>query len=368
MRARMAAHWDMTGSCRDRLPKRRNGGDVSQWGLGLGNVDEGISSFYKGIRPTLMGIMPYAGLSFMAYETLKAHLVADEADVTVHQRLFCGACAGIFAQSTTYPLDIIRRRMQVHPGLYRNELHALRAIYRSEGLVGGLFKGVSMNWIKGPVAVGVRADEDSEEQSPQITGARSHDDSVRSSKLARTVLFYSVAQEASVRLWEFRERDLSITLWAFARVELREEPLMRRIGDEAMKRDFVGKYQVCGTKAKDVDPEEHEAWALRMWRRMDRDNNRYVTRAELDCEEFRQIIRSVLTPNGGATMGGVEYMSDLVHTRTGWWARVGWLIGAGGGGVWDGGMEEASFGRIHSMELDHGIFLHLVGLARSRTM
>ena len=38
MRARMAAHWDMTGSCRDRLPKRRNGGDVSQWGLGLGNV------------------------------------------------------------------------------------------------------------------------------------------------------------------------------------------------------------------------------------------------------------------------------------------------------------------------------------------
>lgn len=49
---------------------------------------------------------------------------------------------------------------------------------------------------------------------------------------------------------------------------------------------------------------------------MDRDNNRYVTRAELDCEEFRQIIRSVLTPNGGATMGGVEYMrSELNMTQ-----------------------------------------------------
>ena len=89
--------------------------------------EEGIASFYKGIRPTLLGIMPYAGLSFMAYETLKAKLVDQTGDLEVHQRLMCGACAGVVAQSTTYPLDIIRRRMQVHPELYRNELHALSA-------------------------------------------------------------------------------------------------------------------------------------------------------------------------------------------------------------------------------------------------
>ncbi|CAE7885650.1 slc25a42 [Symbiodinium microadriaticum] len=62
-----------------------------------------------------------AGLSFMAYETLKAQ-VANEGEVELrpHVRLLCGACAGIFAQSTTYPLDIVRRRMQVHPELYKS--------------------------------------------------------------------------------------------------------------------------------------------------------------------------------------------------------------------------------------------------------
>ena len=46
---------------------------------------------------------------------------------------------------------------------------------------------------------------------------------------------------------------------------------------------------------------------MRMWRRMDRDGNGYVTRMELDCEEFRAIIRSVLTPAKKGAMGGVEY-------------------------------------------------------------
>lgn len=145
MRARMAAHWDMH-------PKYPNYFSAFEHIL----REEGLTSLYRGIRPTLVGIVPYAGLSFMAYETLKAQ-VANEGEVELrpHVRLLCGACAGIFAQSTTYPLDIVRRRMQVHPELYKNEIHAFSQIYHTEGLVRGLFKGVSMNWIKGPVAVGV---------------------------------------------------------------------------------------------------------------------------------------------------------------------------------------------------------------------
>jgi len=56
-----------------------------------------------------------------------------------------------------------------------------------------------------------------------------------------------------------------------------------------------------------VSPREHGEWAARMWRRMDRDGSGSITRAELDCEEFRSVIRSVLAPNAAVGMGGALY-------------------------------------------------------------
>eukprot|EP00439_Symbiodinium_sp_Y106_P064844 s448_g10.t1 len=43
------------------------------------------------------------------------------------------------------------------------------------------------------------------------------------------------------------------------------------------------------------------------------DGNGFINRAELDCEEFRGIIRSVLAPEMGAVMGGVEYMRSELN-------------------------------------------------------
>ena len=71
------------------------------------------------MRATLLGIMPYAGLSFATFETLKVyvrnvrHLAAD-GQLDTPTRLACGGIAGLVAQSATYPLDIVRRRLQVH--------------------------------------------------------------------------------------------------------------------------------------------------------------------------------------------------------------------------------------------------------------
>ncbi|GBG30743.1 Mitochondrial carrier protein CoAc1 [Hondaea fermentalgiana] len=131
--------------------------------------NEGVSGMYRGLGPTLFGIVPYAGLAFGTFETLKIMVSQHYGSetVTAGQRLVCGALAGFIAQSLTYPLDIVRRRMQTdgmqqikNPGVptqrqYHSILQTLHKVARTEGVVGGLFKGLSMNWVKGPISHGI---------------------------------------------------------------------------------------------------------------------------------------------------------------------------------------------------------------------
>eukprot|EP01083_Nonionella_stella_P016366 45721_1 len=127
--------------------------------------EEGLSGFYKGLKPTILGYIPYAGLSFALYESLKHYalelLPKESGEFQTVPRLICGGFAGVIAQSAAYPLDIVRRRMQVDCApphgtpRYSNTFGALTHIARSEGIIRGLYKGLSMNWIKGPIAVSV---------------------------------------------------------------------------------------------------------------------------------------------------------------------------------------------------------------------
>lgn len=121
--------------------------------------EEGFLALWSGLRPTLLGIVPYSGISFSTYETLKVHLrqsqgLQSDKDLSAVQRLGVGAVAGLVAQSITYPIDIVRRRMQVSPAEYPSIMSTVRAVLSKEG-VPGLFKGLSMNWVKGPLAMSV---------------------------------------------------------------------------------------------------------------------------------------------------------------------------------------------------------------------
>lgn len=122
-------------------------------------ITEGIGAFYRGFTPTIIGVIPYAGISFFTYDTLKRlyrERVNNAFVVPPLASLLFGAIAGIVSQSCSYPLDIVRRRMQTDTtGKYKSILQTMAYVYRHEGFIKGLYKGLSMNWIKGPIAVGI---------------------------------------------------------------------------------------------------------------------------------------------------------------------------------------------------------------------
>ena len=119
------------------------------------SAERGVGALYSGISATFLGVAPYSGLKFASYEAIKGFLgnwlSLDEAELKPWQRVGAGAVAGLLAQTAVYPFDVVRRRMQMHEGkqrLYASPMHALATIAREEGIVRGLYRGLSLNYLK----------------------------------------------------------------------------------------------------------------------------------------------------------------------------------------------------------------------------
>lgn len=115
--------------------------------------------------------VPYVGLNFAVYESLKDWLIKSNAlglnegsDLGVTTRLACGAAAGTVGQTVAYPLDVVRRRMQMvgwkdassiitgdrgskAPLEYTGMIDAFRKTVKYEGF-GALYKGLVPNSVK----------------------------------------------------------------------------------------------------------------------------------------------------------------------------------------------------------------------------
>jgi len=116
--------------------------------------EEGSVALYRGMAATMMGAAPYTGLKFAFYETLKRGYSdmagIAEKDLPASVRVVSGASAGLMALTLVYPFDVIRRRMQTHRGgaRYSSVLDAFRSIARTEGIKNGLYRGLSLNYVK----------------------------------------------------------------------------------------------------------------------------------------------------------------------------------------------------------------------------
>lgn len=121
-----------------------------------------ISNFYHGFLPTVMGMIPYAGVSFWAHDTahdiMRAkplrHYAVDYDHPKANQlrvwaQLTAGGIAGLCAQTAAYPLEVVRRRIQVGgaTGEYRRIMPTVRHIYAQSGFR-GFFVGLTIGYLK----------------------------------------------------------------------------------------------------------------------------------------------------------------------------------------------------------------------------
>ena len=116
--------------------------------------EEGMVALYRGVAATVTGAAPYTGLKFGAYETFKISLQGfldvEEKDLPGWMRVGAGASAGLVALTIVYPFDVIRRRMQTHRGgaKYASIVSAFSTIYKQEGLTSGLYRGLTLNYLR----------------------------------------------------------------------------------------------------------------------------------------------------------------------------------------------------------------------------
>jgi solute carrier family 25 phosphate transporter 23/24/25/41 len=92
--------------------------------------------------------VPYAGVELAVYCSLRDHFSALPLAA-----LWCGAISSLCAQTVTYPIQLVRTRLQAHSGAMSARQCALQVMH-SEG-IRGLYRGWRANMTKSIPAVSI---------------------------------------------------------------------------------------------------------------------------------------------------------------------------------------------------------------------
>uniref|UniRef100_A0A672HL54 Calcium-binding mitochondrial carrier protein SCaMC-1-like n=1 Tax=Salarias fasciatus TaxID=181472 RepID=A0A672HL54_SALFA len=123
---------------------------------------EGVKAFYKGYIPNLLGIIPYAGIDLAVYETLKntwlSYHTKDSANPGVLVLLGCGTISSTCGQLASYPLALVRTRMQAQASLDATDQPSMTSLMKKivakDGFF-GLYRGILPNFMKVIPAVSI---------------------------------------------------------------------------------------------------------------------------------------------------------------------------------------------------------------------
>ncbi|TYZ57044.1 hypothetical protein PybrP1_000012 [[Pythium] brassicae (nom. inval.)] len=139
-------------------------------------AEEGVRGLYRGLGATLAVTVPNLAINFTLYETLKGRMMAfrrkgrlglneDEIEEVNHHlsvvdTLVCGGLAGIASSLVTFPIDVVRRRLQIS-GIHAT-LHGIpptpvgiaTELLRTQG-VQGFYRGLTPELMKVVPMVGI---------------------------------------------------------------------------------------------------------------------------------------------------------------------------------------------------------------------
>lgn len=146
-----------------RLALRKTGQYHGIWDCGVKiYTNEGLPAFFKGYVPNILGILPYAGIDLCIYETLRNYWLKNHSDTSVPSvfvPLACGVVSSTCGQLASYPLALIRTKMQANKGTVKRMenptmLSLVRTVYNTEGFF-GFYRGIGPNFLKVAPAVGI---------------------------------------------------------------------------------------------------------------------------------------------------------------------------------------------------------------------
>jgi solute carrier family 25 protein 16 len=121
-----------------------------------------VLKFYRGFSVTLLGMIPYAGTSFLVWGFLRSFFLPkskmEQASIKPPTpklnpvlNLALGGVAGAVAQTASYPFELVRRRMQVggliHPDRWINFSEVVKLIWMQSGWR-GFYVGLGIGYIK----------------------------------------------------------------------------------------------------------------------------------------------------------------------------------------------------------------------------
>jgi len=114
-----------------------------------------LLKFYRGFTVTVMGMIPYAGISFLSWGFLRSYFLSPSkvghTSPTPFADLAIGATSGAIAQTASYPFEVVRRRMQVggitQPDRWLRWSETILTICQASGWR-GFYIGLTIGYLK----------------------------------------------------------------------------------------------------------------------------------------------------------------------------------------------------------------------------